>query len=215
MFDAETIRNDLKIVMSKNEHDLTNFLKKNPYLFYEISRCNSNEDGFFHEIELMDRKIRADFAWMYRDSFGPNWVFVEIESPKHKGLFRKDGRPKEVLRNGYDQIKDWFDLLSEYKEREQIFGKNSRFKLILLIGNSKMWQEEVASKWRRSISLLHNRIDVSVRSLSIFEKAIDRLEEPFLKNKDNGEFIKFLHKDFDKMKKNVMILKIMKNLTNY
>lgn len=201
MFDAKTIRENLKTAMSKTERELSNYLKQNSYLFYEISRCNNSYDGFFHEIELMGRQIRADFTWMYKDSSGPHWVFVEIESPKHKNLFTKKGRPKTALRNGYDQIKDWFDLLSEYKERDQIFGLNSRFELILLIGTSEMWQEEVASKWRRDIPLIHKRIDVRVRSLDIFERSIDKLEEPFLKNTKNKEFIQYLHQNFDEMKK--------------
>lgn len=50
----------------------------------------------------------VDFAWLYHDSFGPEWRFIEIENADTK-LFTKGGNPTKELTHAVQQTRDWCD----------------------------------------------------------------------------------------------------------
>jgi len=60
----------------------------------------------------------VDFAWLYNDSFGPEWRLIEIEGPTAV-LFTKSGNASATLTHAIQQARDWCDWIHQYLEYGQ------------------------------------------------------------------------------------------------
>lgn len=87
--------------------------------------------------QKLGNQYETDYLVLGENSLGPQWIAVEIESPRHK-LLTKDGRLRKEVSHAVDQIKDWRDWLSEnvaYARSElHLHGINNQIDGLVIIG---------------------------------------------------------------------------------
>ena len=173
IWDKVKISNDLTIAFENNsELQLLSTLKENSFLFYELFSRKYGVQPIFHEVNF-GGGLRCDFAWLNDNSDGPEWVLVEIESPK-LDIFKKDGEPTQKLNHAYEQMKSWRRYFNENpSEKRRIFGAVGRFRYILVAGSKESWVTENASKWRIDNN---KESEIEIRSSDIFFRALKILE---------------------------------------
>jgi hypothetical protein len=89
---------------SSTENDLHQFLANHSYFFNTRIRLGG-VSPLYSKIKL-GSEHEVDFAFFDTGSFGPEWVLIEIESPKHS-LITKTGDLSSQLNHAIKQIQDW------------------------------------------------------------------------------------------------------------
>lgn len=171
-FNCKSVDKSLRLAFENNsEIELLKILKQNSFLFYELYSRKFGIQPNFCEISFGDT-YRCDFAWLNDDSFGPEWVLVEIEKPKIN-LFTKKGEPTSELNHAIEQVKSWDRYFKDYpNEKRRIFGAVSRFRYIIVAGEIKDWEEKNASKWRKHH---FEESKIEIRSSNVFFKPLNLL----------------------------------------
>lgn len=171
-FDITEVRNLLdKARLNSSERMLLKLLKENSFLFSEIFTRHWGIQPIFSEVAF-GNNFRCDFCWLNDNSDGPEWVLVEIEKPKVK-LFNKNNEPSAELNHGIEQVKSWLRYFTNYPaERRRIFGAVNKFRYVLVIGEKEEWAYRNASLWRAH----ENKNDIEIRSMDIFDRALERYE---------------------------------------
>ena len=95
------------------EHKLQEFLAARSYFF------NRMLDPYiatplYSKIRL-GHHYEVDFAWLYHDSFGPEWRLIEIEKP-NTSLFTKSGNASAALTHALQQASGWCDWVHNHLE---------------------------------------------------------------------------------------------------
>jgi antiviral defense system Shedu protein SduA len=80
------------------------FLAEHTYFFNGFVRLYGSSP-VYSKVKL-GIEHEVDFAFFDSGSSGPEWYFVEIETPTHK-LFKKSGDPTAALTHATEQIRDW------------------------------------------------------------------------------------------------------------
>ncbi|MBJ8552669.1 Shedu anti-phage system protein SduA domain-containing protein [Acinetobacter bereziniae] len=173
VFDLNKVRNQLrKARENSSERELLQLLKENSFLFSEIFSRHYGIQPIFSEVSF-GNNFRCDFCWLNDNSSGPEWVLVEIEKPNSR-LFNQKQEPSSELNHGIEQVKSWkryFEL--HPAEKRRIFGAVSKFRYILVIGEKCDWESREASLWRT----FENQSYIEIRSMDIFDRAIDNYEK--------------------------------------
>ena len=147
-------------------------LKENSFLFSEIFTKQWGIQPIFSEVSFGDN-FRYDYCWLNDNSDGPEWVLVKIEKPNIK-LFNQKNEPTAELNHGIEQVKSWKRYFEFYPaEKRRIFGAVNKFRYILIAGEKEGWDTRNASLWRAH----ENRNDIEIRSMDIFDRAIERYEK--------------------------------------
>lgn len=89
---------------NESEEVIHQFLANHSYFFNTLIRL-FDSSPLYSKIKL-GSDFELDFCFMDPSSFGPNWVFIEIERPEHK-LFNKSGDPSSKLSHAIRQVQDW------------------------------------------------------------------------------------------------------------
>ncbi len=173
-WDLSKVENDLKQAYSENsELQILTLLKSNTFLFYELFTRKHGIQPIFHEVNFGAR-LRCDFAWLNDNSDGPEWVLLEIEKPCIQ-LFTKDDVPTADLNKGIEQVRSWQMYFDDNpNEKRRIFGAVSRFRYILVVGTSELWQETTAAKWRSHYNKTNH---IEIRSCGVFDRALDHIKK--------------------------------------
>lgn len=173
-WDKAKVTADLKAAFDNNsESQLLATLKDNSFLFYELYSRKGGIQPVFREINF-GGGLRCDYAWLNDNSDGPEWVLVEIESPKMT-LFNQKDEPTHQLNHAFEQVKSWRRYFNEYTaEKRRIFGAVGRFRFVLIGGDKESWAKEKASKWRIDNN---KETEIEIRSSDIFLRALRILEE--------------------------------------
>ena len=112
---AQNIKEDIdeyRSLIDRNapEEVIHQFLANHSYFFNDLIRL-FNSSPLYSKIKL-GSDFELDFCFMDPSSFGPNWVFIEIEKPEYK-LFNKSGDPSNKLSHAIRQVQDWQNWVSE------------------------------------------------------------------------------------------------------
>lgn len=101
--------------------------------------------------QRLGSEYETDFLIMGLSSLGPQWVAVELESPKHS-LLRKDGNLRQEVIHAIDQIGDWRDWLANnisYAKTELgLQGITSRLPGVVIIGRDDVRFEREPARSR-------------------------------------------------------------------
>lgn len=172
-FDLERVKQQLKEARSNSsETELLQLLKENSFLFSELFSRHFGIQPIFSEVSL-GNNFRCDFCWLNDNSDGPEWVLVEIEKPCAR-LFNQNKKPSAELNQGIEQVKSWQRYFEFHPaEKRRIFGAVSRFRYILVIGEKSDWETKDASLWRS----FENQNSIEIRSMNIFDRAIENYEK--------------------------------------
>lgn len=156
-----------------SETDLLKVLKDSSFLFYDLYSRKYSIQPIFRELNF-GTEFRCDFAWLNDNSSGPEWVLVELESPR-MSLFNKDGKPTAKLNGALEQVKTWDQYFDENKgEAKRIFGAVAKFRFILVAGSCEDWGTEHAQKWR---IYNHKHFHIEIRSMDTFLRSIKIAKE--------------------------------------
>ena len=94
-----------KLLDSKaRESKLQDFLASHSYFFSGMIDVYS-PSPLYSKVKL-GHDYEVDFAWLYYDSFGPEWRLIEIENP-NTTLFTKSGNASMALNHAIQQARDW------------------------------------------------------------------------------------------------------------
>jgi hypothetical protein len=88
-----------------SEHKLHAFLASHSYFFHMLLLDVVYPYPLYSKIRL-GNDYETDFTSFIRSSFGPEWRFAEIESPKQP-LFTAGGDPSAPLNHAIQQVRDW------------------------------------------------------------------------------------------------------------
>ena len=168
-WDLDTVESQMSAAYeADSETDLLKVLKDNSFLFYDLYDRKYGIQPVFREINF-GTEFRCDFAWLNDNSSGPEWVLVELESPKMP-LFTKQNKPTAKLQGALEQVKMWDRYFDENKgEAKRMFGAVAKFRFILVAGSSEDWSAELAQKWR---IYNHKRFHIEIRSMATFLKSL-------------------------------------------
>lgn len=173
-WDKNKVLNNLTSAFENNsELELLVTLKDNSFLFYELFSRKYEIQPIFREINF-GGELKCDFAWLNDNSGGPEWVLVEIESPK-LDIFKKSGEPTHKLNHALEQVKSWRRYFNENpSEKRRIFGAGGRFRYILVAGEKERWTINNAAKWRIDNN---KESEIEIRSSDIFFRALTILKD--------------------------------------
>jgi len=94
-----------KLLNSKaRESKLQTFLASHSYFFSGMIDPYA-PSPLYSKVKL-GHDYEVDFAWLYYDSFGPEWRLIEIENP-NTSLFTKSGNASFALNHAIQQARDW------------------------------------------------------------------------------------------------------------
>ena len=174
IWDIEDVEKNLLAAYEENsETKLLSILKDNSFLFYDLFTRKYGIQPIFRELSF-GGELRCDFAWLNDNSSGPEWVLVEIETPK-MNLFKNDKKPTAPFQAAIEQVKSWDQyFLQNPAEKKRIFGAVSNFRLVLVAGTSEEWRTENAQLWRQ-YQLQNSKIEF--RSMQTFLNSIRFIKE--------------------------------------
>ena len=95
------------------ESKVHSFLASHSYFFCGMIDAYA-PSPLYSKVKL-GHNYEVDFAWLYFDSFGPEWRLVEIENPNTK-LFTKSGNASASLNHTVQQARDWAAWVHDYPE---------------------------------------------------------------------------------------------------
>lgn len=179
LWNIKSVEKDLKnALLTNSEIELRNILNNNTFLFYLLYPLSKNQP-IFKEVSF-GNTFRCDFAWLRDNSYGPEWVLMELKSPNMK-VFKADGNPTAKLYDAIEQLKKWKRYFDEYPyERKRIFGPVVKFTYLLVAGSKDDWQKESTMKWRADFNLSNN---IKIRTTDAFSRALkDTKESPDILN---------------------------------
>jgi hypothetical protein len=175
-WDLSKVEINLKKAFENNsEAQLSKVLKENSFLFYELYSRKKGIQPNFSEVQFAE-KMRCDFTWLNDNSDGPEWVLVELKTPKML-LFSQNDKPSAYLNNALEQVRSWDRYFrNNPTEKSRIFGAVSRFRYILVAGARKDWQSERAIKWR---AYNNSETRIEIKSCDIFLDALELAKDKF------------------------------------
>lgn len=91
------------------ESKIQSFLANHSYFFDRLRSYVPSP--VYSKVRLGD-EFEVDFVSFDVGSLGPEWYFLEIESPKQKA-FTKSGNPSAALTHAMQQIRDWLSWVTE------------------------------------------------------------------------------------------------------
>lgn len=168
------VKHDLEVAFEEDsERKLLEVLKENSFLFHELFRRKFGVLPVFREISF-GGELRCDYAWLNDNSDGPEWILLEVESPKMK-LFTKKNEPGGALNHAIEQVNSWRRYFDRYPgEKKRIFGAVSKFRYIIAGGDCLEWAKEDAARWRIDF---HKHNNIEIHSSDVFIRPLDILQE--------------------------------------
>ena len=157
------------------ESKLQEFLASHSYFFSGMIDVYS-PSPLYAKVKL-GHDYEVDFAWLYFDSFGPEWRLVEIENPG-SALFTKSGEPSSALSHAMQQARDWCAWVHDHAEyARKLMPQISHPLCYIFLGRRKdvtPANREALRKLRydrRSEIVIHT-LDWFVRSGQVFGQCI-------------------------------------------
>lgn len=141
-FDARHIE-QLEDVLdgARNERVLQRFLAAHPHLLILGLLGQMRQEAWVLDRPSFADKYIPDFLIGMRDSLGPVWMLVELESPRANPL-RKNGEIRQSLHHAVGQIRDWRRWLMRYgsylREKDGYWGITAECEASVVIGRRKM-----------------------------------------------------------------------------
>jgi hypothetical protein len=65
--------------------------------------------------------LRCDFCWLNDNSYGPEWVLVEMENPKLK-IFNSKNEPAAELNHAIEQVRSWVATSSRIQPKRDEYS---------------------------------------------------------------------------------------------
>ena len=93
------------LAQARDEKPLQTFLADHPHVLI-LGILGQKRQAWALDRPSFGGKYFPDFLVGMRDSLGPTWMLVELESPTTE-LLRKDGEPRRELNHAVQQIRDY------------------------------------------------------------------------------------------------------------
>lgn len=150
-----------------SEEVLHQFLASHTYFFESSEVLNLYDlSPLYSKVKLGDEYV-MDFCCFRTYSFGPQWLFVEIESPSSK-LFLKNGNFSSKANHAIEQAKDWSNWVARHLDEAQKKMPLIDFvRSFVFIGRRREYTQKAVQKLRRE-NFKTNSGEIIIHSLDWF-----------------------------------------------
>lgn len=148
---AEVAQFESVLDSSADERPIQKYLGENPHL---LTALLGRSPSYCLPLKRLGAEYVPDFIVGDVDSLGVHWLLVELESPKAK-MYLKDGKTLgEKAREGYNQIVQWREWLSDniaYARRPRrenglgLYDIRERTRALVLVGRRSTLEQENAA----------------------------------------------------------------------
>jgi hypothetical protein len=149
----------------KPERALQEFLNAHAYFFHGLARHHS---PIYSRVKL-GTDYETDYAFMDPNSYGADWHFIEIESPKQR-LFTLKGDPTAALTHAVEQVRDWNRWLHEHLEYARRLLPLVEYPLTHAIMGRRQELNDLNKKKLRRLNF-ENRSFLQVRTLDFLAES--------------------------------------------
>ena len=162
----------LRIFQKQSKTELIDLLKQNIYLFRELFLRKHGYHPPFSGF-IYDSKA-VDFIWLNDNSYGPEWVFMQVATPNIQVVDKYDGIDIEIEIEKY--IEDFKSFSKSLESNNLIIHKElgaiSRFRFIIIAGNEDFWETDSNALWRSNFN--KNDANIEIRSQGVFIRGFQK-----------------------------------------